>query len=177
LSRIDNQATAIMALAWTILIPAAVLYCVFVVRSNKNARAFGAPMSVTPGWAAGWLFVPVASFWKPYYAMKEIWQGSDPNPAVPALHATVSALLPWWWWMWLTRNLGGQVVTQLSRHMNGADDVIASCIAQIVFLFPSALAALLAAVVVILLSRRQDERARRQSTLAAPPLTIKGVAP
>ena len=58
------------------------LFCLFMPRANRNARAFGSSMSISPGWAAGWFFVPIANLWMPYQAMKEIWQGSDPDPNV-----------------------------------------------------------------------------------------------
>ncbi|WP_419939263.1 DUF4328 domain-containing protein [Candidatus Palauibacter sp.] len=79
--------TAILVLAW-------------IFRANHNARQLGAAdMHFTPGWAVGWHFVPIAWFWKPYQAMREIWRASV-NPsdwrAVP-----VSPLLPWWWGLWI----------------------------------------------------------------------------
>lgn len=68
--------------------------------ANRNARQLGAgDMRFTPGWAVGWYFVPIAWFWKPYQAMKEIWQAS----ASPFgwRGQQVSPLLHWWWFLWL----------------------------------------------------------------------------
>src|SRR5437868_6687462 len=49
-----------------------VLFLRWIHRANRNARALGAQgMRFTPGWAVGWYFIPIASLWKPYQAMKE----------------------------------------------------------------------------------------------------------
>ena len=42
------------------LVLAVVLFCLFMPRANRNARAFGSLMTTSPGWAAGWFFVPIA---------------------------------------------------------------------------------------------------------------------
>ncbi len=79
---------------------AAVAVLLWIHRANSNARALGATnMKFTPGWAVGWYFVPVAWFWKPYQAMREIWQAS----ADPANWERQWAppLLGWWWALWI----------------------------------------------------------------------------
>ena len=79
--------TAILLLAW-------------IYRANYNARALGAAdMAFTPGWAVGWHFIPIAWFWKPYQAMREIWQASV-SPA-DWKQEVGSPLLVWWWALWI----------------------------------------------------------------------------
>ena len=57
-----------------------VFFSCWIVRANKNVRAFGAQgLRITPGWACGWFFVPIANIWKPCQAMKDLWQASH-NP-------------------------------------------------------------------------------------------------
>lgn len=68
--------------------------------ANANAHALGAEgMRFTPGWAVGWYFVPIANLWKPYQAMKEIWQASAVKTDWRVVR--VPRLLPWWWAFWL----------------------------------------------------------------------------
>lgn len=68
--------------------------------ANANAHALGAEgMRFTPGWTVGWYFVPIASLWKPYQAMKETWQASAAKTDWRAVR--VPRLLPWWWACWL----------------------------------------------------------------------------
>ena len=153
-----------------LVLAAIVLFCLFMARANRNARWFRAPLSNSPGWAAGWFFVPIAFWWKPYYAMKEIWQGSDPDPAVNPLQARVSALLPWWWAMFVLRTVAGMVSNQI-RDVKTPSDVIDASWIQVVGLPPSIAAAILAGVVVRALARRQDARQQREVAGASAPVT------
>jgi len=148
-------------LAFLVGVPIIVLFCIFMVRANKNARAFGSPMSNTPGWAAGWFFVPVAFWWKPYDAMKEIWQGSEPDPSVYAWHSRVSPLLPWWWAMWVLRTVAAIAGSFIGKGTSPVQNMIDTCQAQLIGLLPELAVAVLAAAVVLAVARRQDERQRR----------------
>ena len=56
-------------------------------------------MAFTPGWVVGWYFIPIAWFWKPYQAMREIWQASV-SPA-DWKQQVGSPLLVWWWALWI----------------------------------------------------------------------------
>lgn len=97
----------LFAVPWAIVMAGAglasmILVLVWIHRANHNARALGATgLEMTPGWAVGWYFVPIAWFWKPYQAMKEIWQASA-SPKHWSRQG-VSPLLGWWWGLWLAR--------------------------------------------------------------------------
>ena len=110
---------ALTLLSLLTLFVAGVAFCLFMPRANRNARAFGSLMSNTPGWAAGWFFVPVAGLWKPYYAMKEIWQGSNPDPTVHAIGAGSGPAGPLWWWMFLICSFSGWIVAQSTKAVHG----------------------------------------------------------
>jgi hypothetical protein len=174
LSAINGRTHLLTLLLAGVWLAAIVAYCLFMPRANRNARAFGSPMSNTPGWAAGWFFVPIAYLWKPYYAMKEIWQGSDPDPTVPALLAPVAPLLPLWWWTYLTCLFSRQIWGSANRGEHDPSTFMAMSWMRIVISAITIVAAFLAAAVVRRLARRQDERQRRR--LAGPPITA-GVAP
>jgi Domain of unknown function (DUF4328) len=176
---IDSRAQVLASIGFLILLAAAVLFCLFMPRANRNARAFGSPMTNTPGWAAGWFFVPFASLWKPYYAMKEIWQGSDPDPSAHALLVRVPTLLPLWWWMFIGHSVTGQAGAQIYKHSGGPSGLITASWANIVSSGVTIAAAVLAALVVRAVARRRDERQRRHpagTPLPAPAVTA-GVAP
>ena len=54
-------------------ITAVVLYCIWIHRANRNARALGTQgMRFTPGWCVGWWFIPFMNLYKPYQAVSEI---------------------------------------------------------------------------------------------------------
>jgi hypothetical protein len=179
LAAIDSRAQAFASISLLTLLAAAVLFCLFMPRANRNARAFGSPMSNTPGWAAGWFFVPFASLWKPYYAMKEIWQGSDPDPRAHALLVRVPTLLPLWWWLFISHNIAARVVSQVNKSADGASGLITASRANIVSSGLTVAAAVLAILVVRAVARRQDERQRRHPAGAPLPASVltAGVAP
>jgi len=81
-----------------------VVFCMWIHRANYNARQLGAvDMKFTPGWAVGWYFIPIYFLWKPYQAMKEIWQASS-NPA--RWHdEPCGSILPLWWTSFLLSNV------------------------------------------------------------------------
>ena len=79
-----------------------ILAAIWIYRAAVNLRALGAPdLTIGPGWAIGWYFIPIANWWKPYQAMKEIWQASA-RPQQWRDSAT-PPLLRMWWAMWLLR--------------------------------------------------------------------------
>jgi len=174
LTAIDARTGALAMLGLVLLVVAAVLFCLFMPRANRNARAFGSPMSITPGWAAGWFFVPFANLWKPYQAMKEIWQGSDPDPTVHPVLVPAPQLLRTWWGFYLLHNIGGQIVFQVSKGANQASELITTAQVEIFTSMISIVAAVLAAMVVRAVARRQDERQRRYP--AGSPHPAPGVA-
>jgi hypothetical protein len=68
--------------------------------ANQNVCALGAKnLTVTPGWAVGYFFIPIVCLWKPYQAMKELWRASQ-NPAAWQ-SITASQILPGWWTLWI----------------------------------------------------------------------------
>ncbi|MCY3700378.1 MAG: DUF4328 domain-containing protein [Gemmatimonadetes bacterium] len=82
-----------------------ILVLMWIYRANYNARQLGAAdMRFTPGWAVGWYFIPIAWFWMPYLAMREIWRASV-NPSDWEAKP-VSPLLRWWWGLWIVTAWG-----------------------------------------------------------------------
>ena len=97
--------TAILVLSW-------------IYRANYNARQLGAAdMRFTPGWAVGWYFVPIAWFWMPYLAMREIWRASV-NPSDWAT-TPVWPLLRWWWGLWIVTAWSLESIVEVARFRLG----------------------------------------------------------
>lgn len=66
-------------------------------RVYRNLPALGARrLESTPGWAVGWYFVPIASFFKPFQTMAETWQHSDPAQ-IGEVRKTTSPIVVLWW--------------------------------------------------------------------------------
>lgn len=94
-----------------------VIFAMFLVRANKNARALsGQRLEVTPGMMVGWFFVPFANLFKPYVAVREVWERS--KGAAPGL-------LGLWWAAWV---LSG-VLAQISWRMADPNDSIPQLVA------------------------------------------------
>ena len=97
-----------------VTIASMVFFLMWVYRANKNLDALsGEPMTISPGWAVGWFFIPIANLWKPYQVVRELWQVSHRNE--PRGHALVG----WWWCAFLAAAVTGQVASTLS--MNASD--------------------------------------------------------
>jgi len=157
LTAIDVRSKAINVLGYALRIASIVLFCFFMPRANRNARWFRSPMWITPGWAAGYFFIPVLSFWKPYQAMKEIWRGSDPDPTVLPFTVRVPALLPLWWAFWLAHGVAGRVLEYLNKT-TAPEAFPTRAWVDLARSLLTIVAILLAIAVVRAVARRQDER-------------------
>jgi hypothetical protein len=92
---------AVVALIATII--TAIIFMVWVYRAMARARELTPTLTITPGWAVGWFFVPVASLWMPYGVMTEIVEGS--GVSAPAYAERTRTLIGWWWGAWIARSL------------------------------------------------------------------------
>jgi len=94
-----------------------IMFLKWIYRANSNCHGFGAQgMEFTPGWSIGWYFIPIATLWKPYQAMKEIWKVSK-NPS-NWQKVTDSTLLGWWWALWIISNIMGQIIFQMTMRVD-----------------------------------------------------------
>ena len=119
----DNRQQASGFGQLALFIVTAIVFLSWVHRANRNARALGAEgRQFTPGWAVGWYFVPVMFLWKPFQAMREIWQAS----AQPGNWRNVQTppLLGWWWALYLSSQILSNVAYRLSEKIDGVDDAL-----------------------------------------------------
>lgn len=99
-----------------------IVFSVWIVRSAKNAWLFAgldrgtwrrgsspACPKDTPGWALGWYFIPIASFWRPFGAMRDIVRASTLDAGLPGW------LLPTWWTLWLVSLFGDRAARKLGN--------------------------------------------------------------
>jgi len=142
-----------------LLLATGICFFVWMYRMDKNLRAFGAEeLQFRPGWVVGYFFVPIMNLYRPYQAMSEIWQASDPGPAACTkagrrpIHPP--ALLGVWWGCWLLWNIIEGIANQDSS-------VSTSSAASSPFRLVAAILAILAILVVRLYTKRQQETACR----------------
>lgn len=112
----DSERLGLLALvsigALVMVIVCIILVGCWTYRASANAHSFSDEMTISPGWAVGWYFVPIANLFKPYQAMREIWMASHfrgnwhDEPTPPLLIA--------WWALWIITNILGNISLQLT---------------------------------------------------------------
>jgi hypothetical protein len=83
----------------------------WVYRANSNAHCLSADFGMSPGSNVGWFFVPIATWWKPYEGVRDVWKISA-NPNDPA-STERPPLLVKWWTFWLVTNIAGTISFRL----------------------------------------------------------------
>ena len=107
-----EQLVGLGVIGLIILIITVVAVCRWTIRAMANTWAKGKLRpSITPGWAAGWYFIPFANLWKPYEAMTEIWTGIfGPSKS--------RAILLIWWFSWIISGILERVSTKMDLSTN-----------------------------------------------------------
>lgn len=106
-----------------VIIAALIVFFMWVYRSASNARSFAPDtMQFTPGWSVGWFFIPIANLWKPYQAVKEIWEVSR-GPSTPE-DSNLQPLLGWWWFFWLAALVASNASARLNFRAESIDELI-----------------------------------------------------
>lgn len=96
----DARQGIVSAITIIVLVVAAVLFFRWTHRACKNLYAIhAAGMTITPGWAVGWYFIPVMQFWKPYQAIMQIVRASR-DPKTP-WQVRDTAAVSFWWFLWI----------------------------------------------------------------------------
>jgi len=117
----DTREQIVSILQLLVFITAGVLSLKWIHRACFNARVGAKYMEFTPGWAVGWYFIPFANFWKPYQAMKEIWE----NTAVQANKSMTEGgwLLGCWWTFWIVSNIVANAAFRMSLRADTIDEL------------------------------------------------------
>jgi hypothetical protein len=166
---VDDLAAAEIVQACTgvvqmlVYVTTAILFLVWVYRASSNLAPLGAPsQTISPGWAVGWWFIPFLNLVRPYQAVREIWQLSEPPPdalaTAPSAARRGAAWLGWWWAGWLVSNIGGGILARVSIAVESTDGMIALTYASIAADVVTIVAAILAICVVRAIDARQTAR-------------------
>jgi hypothetical protein len=121
----SDQRQAMLGGAQIIVFVATGFFCLrWIHRMCHNARVRARYMQYTPGWSIGWYFIPIAYWWKPYQAMKEIWQESYEQAGPRGVEA--GAVLGWWWALWIIANLLSNTSFRISLRASTIDALLTS---------------------------------------------------
>lgn len=130
---------------------------VWTYRITANAFSFGHAPSQSPGWAAASYFIPVLNWWRPYVAVTEAWDASDPDGGDARQGGR--GVLAVWWAFFLLSGWG----TLIQGHVGGGVDLgawVSDVRISLAAVAVQVIATVLTLVVVRRLSRRQDARFR-----------------
>jgi hypothetical protein len=103
----------------------------WIYRVNSNCHGFGAQgMKFSAGWSIGYYFIPIANWYRPYQAMKEIWKVST-NP-INWENGNGSPLLGWWWTLWLISGFMGQASFRMTMRADSISSLQSSTTVSII---------------------------------------------
>lgn len=78
-----------------------IAFCIWTYQAARNAKSLSTlPQKISPGWAVGWYFVPLANLWMPFKSVREIWWRS----AWPQVERA-PPILNIWWILWVACNI------------------------------------------------------------------------
>ncbi len=93
----DGLYAGILMANGLLLIATYVVFGMWIYRAAANVDlAMVQGFRYTPGWAVGWYFIPLANFYKPFAAMRQIWNASNGGRYLDRSEP----LLVYWWGMW-----------------------------------------------------------------------------
>lgn len=111
------------SLAFAILfVISVVLVSRWIYRAHANLFAAGYDdLEFTPGWSVGWFFVPIANLFKPYQAMKELWNVSHgtSNQFGETSPGSVSS----WWGAYIVGNIISTVGWRIEMNATSMEAV------------------------------------------------------
>jgi hypothetical protein len=95
-----------------------VLFLIWEYRSFNNLSALKAKnLEFSPGWAVGWWFIPFANLVKPFQAVRELWNESDPDfdEETSFLHTAAGTpeIIGFWWAAFLISGFVGRIADKL----------------------------------------------------------------
>jgi hypothetical protein len=125
----------------------------------KTVKVLGLEPGVTPGWAVGWWFVPLAHLWDPYLVMRGLWRCLGGS-------RTGSAAISAWWTAWVLGGLAWLVSERMFWVVMGtplslASTLLAAFVTEVLFLIAALLCIRVIAQVQELLDDCADEVAEQ----------------
>lgn len=142
-------AVALVYMLYTLVFVACVvLVAMWIHRAHANLQEAGLDgLEFTPGWAVGWYFIPFANLFKPFQAMRELWNASHAEVDRFANQAPTEVKL--WWGAWIIGNILGSISTRILLLGEGGEGALTT--AHVLGVASSALAVAAALLLVRLI--------------------------
>ena len=110
----------LLLLHTVIFIISVIVVCMWIHRAHANLHDYGFEgLEFTPGWAVGWYFIPLANLFKPFQAMKELYNTSF--GADDRFSGDAPGNLGVWWGAWIIGNILGNISTRMSLMGDGSN--------------------------------------------------------
>lgn len=110
-------ADAVLTLVTTIF------FAMWIYRAAANVVEAGTRgFDYTPGWAVGWFFIPIANLFKPFGAMRQIWNASHGEQGDRLNHA--NGLLAFWWGCWILSNIASNISFRMTINPSSAETLL-----------------------------------------------------
>lgn len=153
-----------------LFIATVVFFLIWEHRAFNNLSALKARnLEFSPGWAVGWWFIPFANLVKPFQAMRELYNESDPDfdPNLGFLSSSSSApaMMGFWWACWIIGNIFSNISSKL-------DDTTVFPVLMIISSAFEIIAGALLIKIILDIVKRQDLRFKNlgaSERFAAPP--------
>jgi hypothetical protein len=111
---------AIYIFGFSLLVITFVLFARWILQAARNLVAKDIDgFTYTPASCVWWYFVPIASLFKPFQAMRQIWNGSHGNDgqAIDEGHESLTI----WWAAWVISGILGNISFRLQMSADGTD--------------------------------------------------------
>lgn len=136
-------------------IPTGILFLRWIHRATLNCRGFTSGMNFTPGWSIGFYFIPFMNLFKPYQAMKEIWQVSR-DPFSWQVQAT-PFILKAWWTLWISSALLTRISLRMKGRVTSPDTLVDATIVSITSSLVDILLIIVAVTMISRISKMQEK--------------------
>ncbi len=121
LSLMSGLGALVYALFAVAMVIAIVVVAMWIHGAHANLRAAGMiGLEFTPGWAVGWYFIPIANLFKPFQAMRELWNRSLAEDE--GFGQDTPSRLKTWWGTWIAGNIVSNIGVRL-QSLGGAEAV------------------------------------------------------
>lgn len=120
--------TGILLINFVIYVGSVIAVGMWIYRAHANLHQAGIPgLEFSPGWAVGWYFIPIAFLFKPFQAMRELWNASHQTSS--GFSAPAPGNLSMWWGFWIISNILANISTRMSLLGDGGNLQVATALA------------------------------------------------
>lgn len=148
-------------------------FLMFLHRANRNAQLLsGNRVPYTPAAMVWWFFIPIANWWKPYQAVRAVWDASEP-PGETLARQRVNSPVALWWSCYLASIAGNVVFNALTAGLS--DETASVALHNALVAASAALSGAASAVALWLLRSLAERQIAAASALVSHPSRLEEI--